>query len=104
MRERAKIPASRWRQPYTSGMPESYRLYRDEPGIVEAYWRTREPPDDVVNAALGKQCPDCNVAVQIAEHPELDGDWELLVAHDQTCPALRDMQDKGDDAERQAHE
>jgi hypothetical protein len=67
-------------------MPDNYRP--DVWGQVEASWRTQPPPMAIVKEALATECPDCNVNVFIEEDPEIDGNYKILVAHDDTCPWL----------------
>lgn len=60
----------------------------------DLYGRVEGPPDTpegVVQAALAKSCPDCNVNVFIERHgddPADPGCYTIKVAHDETCPAL----------------
>lgn len=58
-------------------------------GQVEALYRTQQPPYDMVEAALAYRCPDCNVNVVIKEDEEIDGKFTVMVAHDETCPWLK---------------
>lgn len=67
-------------------MNEDYRP--DRYGHVEATYRTERPPQELVDHALAVECPDCNVNVFIEEHPEIDGEYKFVIAHDATCPWL----------------
>lgn len=58
-------------------------------GQVEGSWRTAPPPQNVIDQAMDTQCPDCNVNVFIEEHPQVDGQYQFIVAHDDTCPWLK---------------
>lgn len=55
-------------------------------GRVEASYRTEPPPKEIVDRALAIECPDCNVNVFIEENSEVDGQYAITVAHDDTCP------------------
>jgi hypothetical protein len=57
-------------------------------GHVEGRWRTAPPAQDLIDEALKTQCPDCNVNVFIEEHKTDDGEYTLIIAHDNTCPWL----------------
>lgn len=63
-------------------------------GHVEATYRTGPPPQDVVDLALATTCPDCNVNVFIRE-TDIDGEYRLVVAHDETCPWLTEQECQG---------
>lgn len=67
-------------------MSDDYRP--DVYGQVEASWRTAPPPQEVVDRALAAECPDCNVNAFVEEHPEVDGEYIVKIAHDDTCPWL----------------
>lgn len=56
--------------------------------LVEASYRTVPPLQALIDEALTTECPDCAVNVFIQEHETNDGEWELVVAHDETCPWL----------------
>lgn len=66
---------------------EDYRP--DVHGLVEATWHTEEPSQDVINRALGMECPDCCVNVFIEEGEV--GVYALKVAHDETCPVMAEL-------------
>lgn len=57
-------------------------------GLVEGSWRTAPPPQEIIDAALNAECPDCNINVFIEEHPTEDGHYIIKQAHDDTCPWL----------------
>lgn len=57
-------------------------------GQVEAVWRTKPPPQDLIDHALERECPDCNVNVVIEEDSEIDGKYKIVIAHDEICPWL----------------
>lgn len=59
-------------------------------GQVETEWRTRPPCQAYIDRALATECPDCNVNVVLRETPDQDGVFLLIVAHDETCPWLRE--------------
>lgn len=65
---------------------ENYRpdLY----GHVESTYRTKPPPQSLIDQALTIECPDCNANVFVEEDPEIDGQYTFVVAHDSTCPWL----------------
>lgn len=67
-------------------MTDNYRpdLY----GLVEASWRTRPPPQQLIDYALMVECPDCNVNIFVEEDPDIDGMYHTRIAHDETCPWL----------------
>lgn len=67
-------------------MTDDYRP--DLHGRVEASYRTAPPPQEIVDRALATECPDCNVNVFIEEDPDVDGQYALKIAHDETCPWL----------------
>jgi hypothetical protein len=58
-------------------------------GQVEGSWRTKPPPQNIIDQALATECPDCNVNVFIEEHPEVDGLFIIKSAHDDSCPWLK---------------
>lgn len=68
-------------------MSEDYRP--DLFGHVEASYRTGPPPQDIVDRAMNMECPDCNINVFIEEQ-EIDGVFKTIVAHDETCPWLKE--------------
>lgn len=57
---------------------------------VESSWRTAPPPDEIVQRALRTECPDCAANVFVEEDETIDGKFEVVVAHDETCPWLRE--------------
>lgn len=67
-------------------MTDNYRP--DLFGHVEASWRTVAPPPELVLEAQTMVCPDCNINVFVEEHPEIDGQYIIKRAHDETCPWL----------------
>lgn len=67
-------------------MDDDYRP--DLHGRVEATYRTDPPAQELVDEALKIECPDCNVNVFLEEDPEVDGQFKVIVAHDETCPEL----------------
>lgn len=60
----------------------------DVSGHVEATWRTCRPPAELIERALAISCTGCVPNVFIREAADADGEYELTVAHDETCPWL----------------
>jgi hypothetical protein len=61
-------------------------------GRVEGAWRTKPPPQELIDRALTIRCPDCNVNVFVEEDVRVDGTYSIKVAHDDTCPWLAEKE------------
>jgi len=68
----------------------SYRLDESR-GIVDATWRTTEPPEWIVHEALRTSCTACHVDVLISEDDQTDGLFNMVVIHDDGCPEAKDV-------------
>jgi hypothetical protein len=74
----------------TTEQPDNYRP--DVHGLVEVSWRTKPPGPHILSQACESECPDCCVNVFVEEDEEVDGQYKILVAHDDTCPWMTEYE------------
>lgn len=53
---------------------------------LTASWRTELPPGSLLQGAVDSECPDCTAEIVVFEREDVEGLFDLVVVHDQTCP------------------